>query len=195
MVSFAHIKKHVVGKLEKELPRDLTYHNIAHTLDVLKQVNEIGKSEGIIDEQQFLLLRIAALYHDTGFINVYKGHEERSCEIASEDLPAFGFSAGDIKKICSLIRATRVPQLPQDLLEEIICDSDLDYLGRDDFFEIGKGLYKEFRDQKIVESENDWNLLQVRFLESHRFFTDTSIRRRQHQKQVHLELIKRKLVI
>jgi hypothetical protein len=92
-----------------------------------------------------------------------------------------------------MIRATKVPQNPQTLLEEIICDSDLDYLGRDDFFSIGEGLYKEFRIQKIVSNEEEWNQLQVSFLESHHYFTKTSNERRKKGKQLNLEKIKEKI--
>lgn len=133
------------------------------------------------------------MYHDVGFLKIYTGHEEISCEVASTELCDFGFSKEEIEKICGMIRATKVPQQPPTLLEEIICDADLDYLGRHDFFQIGKGLYKEFLDQKIVSDERSWNTLQVRFLESHHYFTKTAKARRQKQKQIHLDAIKDKL--
>jgi uncharacterized protein len=93
-----------------------------------------------------------------------------------------------------MIRATKVPQQPNNLLEEIICDADLDYLGRDDFFKTGEGLYSEFLEQKIVSDELSWNQLQVRFLENHHYFTPTSINRRQKEKQKNLEAIKAKIM-
>ena len=37
-----------------------------------------------------------------------------------------------------LREATKIPQTPLTKLEEIICDADLDYLGREDFFEISR---------------------------------------------------------
>jgi hypothetical protein len=92
-----------------------------------------------------------------------------------------------------MIRATKVPQQPFNVLEEVICDADLDYLGRNDFFQIGEGLFKEFLDQKIVSDEKSWNSLQVRFLENHHYFTTTAKERRQKQKQIHLDAIKDKL--
>lgn len=194
MPSFTHIMEHVIDKLKKGLPPNLTYHNVSHTLDVLQQVLEIAQQEGIENQECLLLLKISALYHDVGFLNIYTGHEEISCRVASEELPNFGFTTEQIEKICGMIRATKVPQQPQNLLEEIICDADLDYLGRSDFFTIGEGLYKEFTDQKFVQNYRDWNVLQVRFLESHHYFTHTSKERRQKQKQLHLQAIKDKLV-
>lgn len=194
MMGFNDIKQHVIDKLEKGLSPVLTYHNVAHTLDVLKLVIDIAGKEGINDENDLLLLKIAALYHDVGFLKLYTGHEEISCEVACKELAEFGFSKEQIEKICGMIRATKVPQQPQTLLEEIICDADLDYLGRNDFFKIGTGLYYEFLDQKIVSDERDWNSLQVRFLENHHYFTNTSKERRYKQKQLHLQAIKDKLV-
>ncbi len=193
MNSFFQIKQHVIDKLKKGLASDLTYHNVGHTLDVLKQSIYIANAEGVEREEDMLLLKLASLYHDVGFLNKYTGHEETSCEIATKELTDFGLSKDQIDKICGMIRATKVPQKPQTLLEQIICDSDLDYLGRPDFFTIGEGLFKEFIDQKIVSNDRDWNLLQIRFLEEHHYFTNTSKKRRQQQKQIHLEAVREKV--
>ena len=193
MHSFTDIKLHVIDKLEQGLSPALTYHNVAHTLDVLNQAVDIAKREGIEDENDLLLLKISALYHDVGFLQIYTGHEEISCEVACKELIEFGFSKEQIEKICGMIRATKVPQQPFNVLEEVICDADLDYLGRNDFFQIGEGLFKEFLDQKIIADEKSWNSLQVRFLENHHYFTTTAKERRQKQKQIHLDAIKDKL--
>ncbi|HLL42238.1 MAG TPA: HD domain-containing protein, partial [Segetibacter sp.] len=132
MLSFTDIKLHVIDKLEQGLSPALTYHNVAHTLDVLNQAVDIAKREGIEDENDLLLLKISALYHDVGFLQIYTGHEEISCEVAGKELFEFGFSTEQIEKICGMIRATKVPQQPVNVLEEVICDADLDYLGRND---------------------------------------------------------------
>ncbi len=194
MLSFSEIQKHVVNKLEQGLSPALTYHNVPHTLDVLQHVIAIAEQEGITNEDDLLMLKVSALYHDVGFLDIYSGHEEKSCLIASAELAGYGFSKDQVEKICGMIRATKVPQKPQTRLEEIICDSDLDYLGRDDFFSIGEGLYKEFLIQKIVSNEREWNELQVRFLESHHYFTNSSKQNRQEAKQLNLEKVKSKLV-
>ncbi|WP_162053276.1 HD domain-containing protein [Pontibacter pamirensis] len=187
---FPQIQKHVIGKLQKGLSEKLTYHNVAHTLDVLKQAVAIAKKEGITDAEDLLLLKVSVLYHDIGFIYAYHDHEERSCVVATEELPAFGFTASQIEKVCNMIRATKVPQKPQDHLEQIICDADLDYLGRPGFFETGNNLYKEFLEQGIVTNFKEWNMLQIRFLESHQYFTKTSLKRRQKVKSNYLQSIK-----
>lgn len=194
MLSFLEIRQHVIDKLERNLSPALTYHNVEHTLDVLNQAEIIGGKEGVVGED-LLLLRVSALYHDVGFINTYVGHEEISCKVAVFELNKFGFNDQQIKLVIGMIRATKVPQLPQNLLEQVICDSDLDYLGRSDFFTIGECLYKEFKDQQIIANFHDWDLLQVNFLEKHHYFTNTSIQRRQKQKQQHLQAIKARVGI
>lgn len=193
MLSISDIQSHIIDKLEKGLSPKLTYHNVAHTLDVLQQAIEIAEMEGIKNEEELLLLRVSALYHDVGFLVSYGGHEETSCTIATEELEGFGFTKVQINKVCGMIMATKVPQEPQTILEEIICDADLDYLGRDDFFKIGEGLYKEFLIEKIVSNETEWNNLQVGFLERHRYFTVSSRQRRLQLKKLNLEKVKEKL--
>ena len=190
MELFPCIKQHVLKRLNAGLAKTLTYHNVNHTLDVLNRACEIARYENISNPEDLLLLQISALYHDIGFLDTYHGHEERSCAIATEDLPRFGLSKAQVNKISGLIRATKVPQTPLTRLEEIICDADLDYLGRNDFFDIAAGLYPEFCLQGIVKCEQEWDLLQISFLESHRYFTKSSLQRRQAKKLEHLNQIK-----
>lgn len=193
MNSFSEIERHVIDKLENGLSPLLTYHNASHTLDMLEQSVFIAKEEGIDKDEDILLLKLGSLYHDIGFLDKYQGHEERSCEIAKDELQAFGYTTNQINIVCGLIRATKVPQNPQTQLEEIICDADLDYLGRSDFFTIGKHLCNEFIIHKIVSNERDWNLFQIRFLEEHHYFTKTSKERRQTLKQIHLQAIRKEV--
>lgn len=90
--------------------------------------------------------------------------------------------------------ATRVPQSPDGLLEKIICDADLDYLGRDDFFSIGNKIFREFMARNIVANEQEWNELQVKFLSVHNYFTNTSILLRAAKKEAHLKQVQQILL-
>jgi predicted metal-dependent HD superfamily phosphohydrolase len=168
---------------------------VSHTLDVLKHAEILAYDEGITSVRDLILLKTGALYHDTGFLTTYNGHEERSCELAQQELPNFGFDPKEIEIICGLIRATKIPQNPQNVLENIICDADLDYLGRPDFYIIGNGLFKEFLHQGIVGNEMEWNQLQIGFLEKHSYFTKSCRSKREASKQKHLEEIRRKVTI
>lgn len=193
MIDFQIIKKQVHNKLKKGLPKYLTYHNLAHTDDVLTQAILLANEEGIDGHEELFLLKVSALYHDTGFLSAYNGHEEKSCEIAQNELPSFGLNNAQIELVCGMIRATKIPQTPQNKLEEIICDADLDYLGRTDFYTIGEGLFKEFLHQGIVANEYEWNKLQVGFLQKHVYFTNSCKRKRESLKQQHLEEVKNKV--
>lgn len=186
---FTSIKKPILSRLEIELDPRLGYHNLAHTLDVVEQAEAIAKQEKVTDKHELLLLKTAAVFHDSGFLLVYKNHEEKSCEIATEAVKNI-FSEEDIKKICGMIMATKIPQTPHNLLEQIIADADLDYLGRNDFEPISQSLYKEFLTFKIIPENMIWDHIQIKFFESHHYFTGTSISKRNEQKLKRLNILK-----
>jgi uncharacterized protein len=186
---FTSIKQPILSRLENELDPRLGYHNISHTLDVLKQAEVLAKQENITNKHDLLLLKTAAVFHDSGFLFVYKNHEEKGCEIASESLKNI-LSKEDIKKVCGMIMATKIPQSPNTLLEQIICDADLDYLGRNDFEPISRNLYKEFIIFKIIPEDIIWDHIQIKFFESHHYFTGTSISKRNEMKLKHLNILK-----
>ena len=186
---FTSIKQPILSRLKNELDPRLGYHNLSHTLDVVEQAEVIAKKEKVTDKHDLLLLKTAAVFHDSGFLLVYKNHEEKSCEIASEALKNI-FNEEDNKKICGMIMATKIPQTPHTLLEQIICDADLDYLGRNDFEPISQTLHKEFIIFKIMPEDIIWDHVQIKFFESHHYFTGTSISKRNEKKLKHLNILK-----
>jgi len=186
---FTSIKQPILLRLKNELDPQLGYHNLSHTIDVLEQAEVIAEQEKVNDKHDLLLLKTAAVFHDSGFLIVYKNHEEKSCEIALESLKNI-LSEEDIKKICGMIMATKIPQTPHTLLEQIICDADLDYLGRNDFEPISRNLYKEFIAFKIIPENIIWDHIQIKFFESHHYFTGTSMSKRNEKKLKHLQILK-----
>ena len=185
---FAAAEEEILQKQKEELPKDLTYHNIEHIEDVVQSSIEIAEHEGV-SPGDIRLIRLAAFYHDSGFIKSPKNHEEQGCTFARATLPSFGFTAEQIEIVCGMIMATKIPQTPQTALEKILCDADLDYLGRDDFYSIGNKLFEEMKIRGFVESEREWNLIQKTFLESHRYHTAYSRSNREVKKQKHLQEI------
>jgi len=182
----------IFGKLEKELPSHLSYHNIDHTRDVLQSADFLANAENIDDHGKELLLT-AALFHDTGFLKIRDRHEAESCNFARYYLPLHQYAPDEIEVVCSLIMATRIPQSPVNKLEEILCDADLDYLGRDDFFILSARLFKELKAEGIVKDEDEWNRQQADFIGNHRYFTGTAIKMMQAKKDQYVELIKSKI--
>jgi uncharacterized protein len=186
------ISDKVLSELETLLSERLYYHGVHHTIDVVKQSLAIAKREGIKTKEDLLLLQISALYHDSGFLVTYKDHETASCSKARKELPFFDFSEPDITRVCGMIEATRIPQQPGNLLEEIIADADLDYLGRTDFQTISNTLQAEFISYGIVSSPSAFEELQLRFFESHEYFTKSSQQLRGPVKKLHYEELKKK---
>ena len=187
MINVTAIQDHVFGILKEGLSPLLTYHNLDHTIDVTAQCMDIAKAEGITDEDSLLELHIACIYHDAGFIDVYTGHEEKGCEMVRKQLPGFGVNDTMIENICTIIMATKIPQMPTNILQQIICDADLDYLGRGDFFTISNSLCKEVLAYKIVSSKKEWEERQVIFLQSHTYFTQSSQKKRAPSILLHIQ--------
>lgn len=176
--------------LRAHLPSYISYHDSFHTLDVLNACLEIAKLEQISDEKDLVILKTAALFHDSGFAYVYNDHEEEGCAIARRHLPDYNYSATQIDAVCKLILVTKMPQQPASLLEQILCDADLDYLGRDDYEIIAKKLFDELRLAGKIRTEKEWIILQINFLESHHYWTKSATSRRQKGKENNLRKLK-----
>jgi uncharacterized protein len=184
---FKTIQDHVVKRLDNELPDYLTYHCTDHTLYVCKKAEYIARKEGA-SEEDIYLLKVAAMYHDIGFVESHMAHEKRGCEIAMEELPGFGFNDAQLKKICGMIRATQIPQDPRTKLEEIIADADLEYLATNLFIVHSERLYKELQHfQNGQLTRERWNEIQKDFIGNHRYHTDYCRRYKEHRKHKNLE--------
>lgn len=179
-------KEYILQRLRTELKSNRTYHSLAHTLDVYASVIDIAEKEGITGEG-IELLKTAAVFHDSGFLVQDLDHENASCVLAQEALPRFGFDPQQVAQVCTMIMATRVPQQPQDRLSRILCDADLDYLGREDFESTGDLLFQELKCYGVLKTLREWNELQVLFLSGHQYFTETNTRSREPVKAMHLK--------
>jgi predicted metal-dependent HD superfamily phosphohydrolase len=188
-MNYQAAKDFILNKLKEGLHPDLTYHSIDHTLDVLESAERLAELEGI-DPEELLLLRTACLYHDSGMLTTYRGHEEASVELVREILPRFGYSTGQIETIGSMIMNTKLPQYATNLVEKILCDADLDYLGRADFFMIAHRLKYEWAVLGILPTTlQEWYVIQKRFLRSHEYFTGSARKLRQEGKAENLRQI------
>jgi uncharacterized protein len=190
-MDYTSAKSFIIKELNS-LPSSLTYHGKHHTLDVLNVAESLCVAENMSYDETVLIMT-AALLHDCGFLRQYQDHEKHSCLIAREVLPKFNYTEGAIEYICAMIMATKVPQTPLDHCAKILCDADLDYLGRNDFYAIGQSLFSEMKTRALVKTEEEWNNIQIRFLESHRFFTKTSHNARTPCKHAHLEKLKKSM--
>ncbi len=191
-IKYRKAEKYIVKRLKKELPDNLYYHDLRHTTDVCAAVERIALMEGIEGDDIFLL-KTAALYHDAGFVHQYANNEDIGAALAREVLPRFGYTEDQINTICELIQATKVPQKPNNHLQQIICDADLDYLGGDEFHVIADKLKRELFERDIIQNDKQWDEMQVKFLEQHTYFTKTAIDLRQANKMERVKEIKERL--
>ena len=187
--SFSTIKSHVLGILKNKLPDFLTYHSINHTLYVLDRVEYIATREKVSKEDLFLL-KVATLYHDIGFIKTRVEHEQIGCGIVRKELPDLGFNEKEIDLICGMIMATRIPQQPKTLLEEILADADLEYLGTRHFEKVGELLYQELKHYNPNLTRQEWNDIQISFMQSHNYHTRFCKRYKSFRKQNNLDKLK-----
>lgn len=183
-------REFIIRKLINELDPKLTYHSINHTMDVLQAANNLATLENI-NSRDKVILETAALYHDTGMLKTYIGHEEASTEIVKEYLPGYGYQSDEIDEICNMIITTKLPQSAKTFNEKLLCDSDLDYLGREDFFMIAHQLQYEWNVLNIRKTTlREWYELQIMFLENHTFFTKSAKELRDEKKADNLKQVK-----
>ncbi len=166
----------LMGKLETELPSFLHYHNAEHTKEVLAATEKLAQEEKVTGND-LVLLKTAALFHDSGFLETYSDHEEISCEMSRKWLPQFGYNKDQVEEICNLIMTTKIPQEPQDKLGAILCDADLYYLGTDKYFIGAEKLYKELHEAGLVKNREEWGEEEIKFVEHHHYFTPAAQRK------------------
>ena len=177
----------VMDCLKSKLSPYLIYHDWKHTQHVIKMAEYIALQEQI-NEDDILLIKTAALFHDGGFINTLnEGHEEESICFAKTTLPQFGYTVKEIEIIVGMIRATIITQKPKTKLECILVDADLEYLGTDQFERLGNKLFLELKHYNPNLSLEEWNTMQINFLQSHFFYTAFCIQNRAAVKEKNLK--------
>lgn len=186
LIQFMDIQERLLDRLEQQLPKNLYYHSVKHTIDVVTEVELIGWAEGLTEEE-VLLLKLAALFHDSGHTISYQNHEFYGAEMAREILSEYNYSVDQIETVCRLIMATKFPPAPTDRLEEVICDSDLDYLGRSDFIPVSNTLFQEMKEREMIDTFDNWNQLQLNFIKKHQYYTHTARSLREVNKQSQID--------
>jgi uncharacterized protein len=191
-MDFFSAKNHLIKRLETELSPQYYYHGSYHTVDVVKAVEEIAEQENIKGDD-LILLKTAALFHDAGFLHQHTSNEPIACEIARASLEQFGYNKRQIEIICRIIMATALPHKPKNILEDIICDADLDYLGTDEttYTKDSERLRCELAEFGSSMDNSEWLEMQIKFLESHIFFTKTNQQRREPVKKIILSRLKK----
>lgn len=192
-IDFKRARNFIIHQLKALLPDNCPYHSLSHTLDVEKAAIRFAKIEGLSIHER-ILVRTAALLHDLGFISQYDHNEKLAVQFSYLHLPDFGYSDGDIKIIEKCILATEFDGRPLELIEKIVCDADLDYLGREDYFDLVELLRIEFSLHGKNFSDLEWIQFQLNYLENHhKYHTQSAIQIRGYYKQKRILELKKKL--
>ncbi len=179
------LHERILNRLQEGLDPNLTYHNADHTRRIVKHAERLAAIEGC-EGRDLELLRTAALFHDTGFLNGLEDHEKKSCAIARDELGKEDFSEEEVSAICRMIMATRIPQGPSTLPEKLLADADLFYLGTDRYDEIANLLWLELKHFNPDLTEVAWLDIQIKFLTGHYYHTDYCVKVLEPIKQTHL---------
>lgn len=175
-VNYEGAYKLVYEQLE-HLDKRLYYHGRHHTFQDVLPNSELLARESNLSEEETLIVKTAALFHDTGFLDQYDKNEPFGCERAQKYLPTFGYSEEQIAQICECIMATQLPQSPKNLLSQIVCDADLGHLGTDLYFLRSESLFVELKRVKnLASTSKKWHMSNIEFLKKHSYFSEAAKR-------------------
>jgi len=168
---------------------ELTYHNFNHTCSMVMHAREMIQYYDLSDENS-MIIQVAAWFHDTGYLisGPYE-HERTGVEIMKGFFGGTDTNSFIVEQIADCIMATKMPTAPKNLLEEILCDADSYHLGTDQFFEADEAVKQEFKQANEV-SDQVWNMMTLRFLEEHSFFTDYCKQRLNTGKEANIEMLR-----
>lgn len=193
VMDYVRAKDYILEQLKSGLSPQYYYHSVGHTLDVLKAVDMLIKEEGVTNSEHIDLLRTAAVFHDAGFLRRYDKNEVEASSMVADLLPRYGYSKEQIEIIQRCIMVTVIGAKPSDQLEAIIKDSDFDYLGRDDYWDISVMLRKEWESVGITKTDKEWFALQISFLSNHEYHTEAAKRLREPVKMAHVKVLEKLL--
>jgi putative nucleotidyltransferase with HDIG domain len=185
--------KYVSDYLSKNLDSKFTYHNLSHTLYVVKAAEMIASSMKIESHQKKILL-VSAWFHDIGYTRQIDNHEIAGATIAEKFLLEMNIDQEDIDIVKSCILATHYPQKPRTLLESILCDADMMHLADEAFIDVGIALRMEWeltKDKKLTDQE--WYDLNIEFVSAHRYHTSFATKNLDGRKNKNLKKLSSKL--
>ncbi len=191
-VDFDHMRTNIVNYLKSNLPEEVIYHDLFHTLNVEKAAIRFGRLEGL-NEEELMLLRTAALYHDAGFVFNSARNELHSVRLMEQQLPLYGYDKDQIDQVRAMILVTAINVQPVTLLEELICDSDHDYIGRADYYVVSEKLRQELEAFGHPMSDLEWIDFQLDYLQNeHQFYSVTAKNIRDKGKKNRINELKQK---
>lgn len=166
------LRTHVSNLFQSHQDKRFVYHNLDHTEQVVENAVRIANHYQLPD-QDFFTVIAACWFHDIGYFYDCTQHESKGISLAADFLKEKGMDQEIIDQVGGCIKATMMPQRPEGLLQQIVCDADLFHLGSDSFKERNKLMRKEaeaFFNKKIDKAE--WRKKTIALFKAHHFHTD-----------------------
>ncbi|HEX6332632.1 MAG TPA: Pycsar system effector family protein [Flavisolibacter sp.] len=171
---------------------NLLYHNLHHTEKVADAAKEIAKHYRLNDRDTFIVLT-AAWFHDLGYYINIGSHRQAGADKAVEFLRRAGVDDATIMAVRQCILATKIPQKPGNLLEQIVCDADLFYFGTDHFPEQNVLMLREIEaTNHVFISPEDWRDCTISLLNNHQYHTEYCRELLTKKKKQHLDRLRKK---
>ena len=186
------VQQEVEAFFEQHQAEKRAYHNLAHTQAVVAAARQIGNHYQL-DDEDLAAVQIAAWFHDVGYHIQPEAHEKAGSDAAVAFLQKNAAPEELIRKVKGCIMATKMPQDPHNLLEEIVCDADLFHLGQDRFKQINECMCQE-KEHSMGKTftKQQWRLGTIAFLEAHHYHTDYCQMLLSDKKMANLEVLKKK---
>jgi len=185
-------EEYVFNLFKEKLPPDHVYHNYKHTLQTVKACKSIAKAYNL-SSRDFEILILAAIFHDTGYIETYQGHEESGVRIFNEFITN-DYPLEDKKTIENLILSTKPGTIPDGTLQEILHDADYINIGKKQFVQRAELLRIEWeRLLNKTYTDLEWAEIQLNFLISTGFITEEAIVKLDDQREVNIRLQREKI--
>ena len=162
---------YVYTLFKEKLPETFVYHTYAHTRQVAETARKIAK-EMKLGEEGVEVVTLAGWLQDTGYTEIYMGHEDFSKRIAEKFLRDNQYPDEKIHLILGCIEATKIVVRPRNALEEIVCDAEGSIVGKKSFFDASTLLRIEWEKALGQTFTNeDWDKQERDLLSGHMFFT------------------------
>jgi predicted metal-dependent HD superfamily phosphohydrolase len=186
--------QYVKAQYQQHPHPNLVYHDLTHTQQVVDAAEQIA-AHYRLQEQDLLIVMVAAWFHDTGYLlGSFREHEEKGADEARVFLQSQQVPEAVQQQVVNCIMATKMPQNPHNLVEEIVCDADLFHLGSKHYKERSKAMRQEAAATFGKEiSSGAWAGTSLLFLENHQYFTDYCRVLLKQQKEDNIRWLKKKM--
>jgi len=186
-------RTYVEALIKEKKPQWVKYHDFNHAESVVKACQTIGAASNL-GEEDLEGVTLAAWFHDAGYVQGIDGHEERSADLAASFLAERGYPERKIAQVVGCIRATKMPQDPRNVMEQVLCDADISHLARTDFLRLSERVRLEIEHRMRVRlTDVEWLTMNIDFVAGHRYFTDYAKTRFEKQRRLNLAALREAL--